>query len=98
LLGQREHLLIILTLPYLVLLTSRFTDRPCVTSKAFAIGLLGVLGFALKPYFLIVPVALEIYLMIKHRSLVTWLRPENLGLGAGGALMRSSCICFTRST
>lgn len=83
LLGQREHFLIILSLPYLLLLTSRFAGSRCGNGEALAIGLLAVFGFALKPYFLIVPAGLELYLMIQRRSLVTWLRPESLGLAAG---------------
>jgi len=82
-LGQREHFLIILSLPYLLLLTSRFAGIRCGKGEAVSIGLLAVFGFALKPYFLIVPAGLELYLAIQRRSLVTWLRPESLGLGAG---------------
>jgi hypothetical protein len=83
LLGQREHFAIILSLPYLVLLTSRFAGSRCGTGEALAVGSLAVFGFALKPYFLLVPIGLELYLVIQRRSLVTWLRPESLALGAG---------------
>jgi hypothetical protein len=83
LLGQREHFAVILSLPYLVLLTSRFVSSRCGTGEAFAVGVLAVFGFALKPYFLLVPIGLELYLVMQRRSLVTWLRPESLALGAG---------------
>jgi hypothetical protein len=79
--GEREHFTAILTLPYVALLSARFLDRDCDARLAAAAGLAAGIGFAFKPYFLIVPAALELYLLVRRRSLATAFRPETIGAG-----------------
>ncbi len=74
--GQREHLVLALLLPYLLLVVARLRPRPVPATEAAAIGLLGAVGLALKPHFLLVWIALE---LVKRwrRSLARWeLTPE----------------------
>ena len=79
--GEREHFTAILTLPYVALLSARFLERDCDAKLAAAAGLAAGIGFAFKPYFLIVPAALELYLLARRRSLGTAFRPETIGAG-----------------
>ncbi|MCL6682877.1 hypothetical protein [Sphingomonas alba] len=81
--GQREPLMIILVLPYLAL-SARLADGGAVpgASGRIAIGILAGLGFALKPYFLVLPLAIEGVLWFcgqRPRALFRW---ENIAAAA----------------
>lgn len=56
--GQREHLLAILSLPYLVVAAARSEGEG--RDAAIGVALLAFIGFALKPYFALLPLAVEI--------------------------------------
>jgi hypothetical protein len=79
--GQREHLAIILGLPYLCLIAQRAFGG--TTDKWFAaiIGILAGLAFSLKPQFLAVPAVLEFYLALQLGFSWTLRRPEIFLLG-----------------
>ncbi len=76
--GQREHFTAILTLPYVTLLAGRFAGRGCGPVPALLAGLLAGVGFAFKPFFLVVPAALELYLILRHRSMLAAFRAETI--------------------
>lgn len=76
--GQREHFTAILTLPYVTLLAGRFAGRGCGPVPALLAGLLAGVGFAFKPFFLVVPMVLELYLLLRHRSMLAAFRPETI--------------------
>jgi hypothetical protein len=57
--GQREHLVLGLVLPYLLLVVARRRGVPVPSAEAAAIGCLAAIGFALKPHFVLVWIALE---------------------------------------
>jgi hypothetical protein len=59
--GQREHLMTLGALPYLFLSARR--ARQEAGSHHFAVVILAAVVFALKPYFLVVPALVELYLM-----------------------------------
>jgi hypothetical protein len=63
--GQREHLMLAASLPYLVLAARRAEGVP--TSRVLAIGvaLLAALFFALKPHFLAIPALVELYVLCR---------------------------------
>jgi hypothetical protein len=61
----------------------------------FAIGLLAGVGLALKPYFLLIPLGIELYLAYTRRDLRVWLRPETLVIGAVLALYGLSVVVLT---
>jgi hypothetical protein len=76
-LGQRENLLIIFTIPYIMLIYSMLTNcRPASNVTAIVIGLLAGIGFALKPYFYLTFILLEGYACLTRKNWFTWLRPE----------------------
>ncbi len=80
--GQREHFLMILTLPYIIMI-ARDVVRGTRTSwpMALVFGLVAGVGFALKPHYLLVPLALEVYRLAITRGRSSILRAELLGLG-----------------
>lgn len=57
--GQREHLLLIGLIPYLLLCAARITEPPLGRIIPVVVGLLAGLGFAFKPHFLLVWIAIE---------------------------------------
>src|SRR4029434_9269112 len=78
--GEREHLMLILALPYVFLTAARLVGNRIPSRLAVFIGLLAALGFGMKPYFLLVPICLEIYIAVVRRSILSWRRPETLTL------------------
>ncbi len=84
--GQREHLLIVLALPYLCLLALRASDVPVNRLLAAAAGGAAALGFALKPHFLLIPIGLEIYRAAVSKRVGALVRPETLSLTGVGLL------------
>lgn len=83
--GQREHLLVILSVPYLFLKWRRSVDLPTSHSLALMVGLAAGIGFALKPFFVALWLGLEItsYLLRVHRR--PW-RPSIEALAVGAVL------------
>ena len=77
-LGQRDYLLTLLCLPYLLaaVRTGKNPSAPTSILKHALIGLTAGLGLALKPHQAILPIAIELYLIFRSRSLRTLLRPE----------------------
>lgn len=70
--GQREHLMTIFVVPYAVAVASRITGGEPSRPAVWGAGLLGGLGFALKPYYLPVWIGLEGYhWLVARRSVET---------------------------
>lgn len=90
--GEREHLLLLGALPYAAL-AARRAEREAVDRRlALTIGLIAAGSIALKPYFALVPLALEIWLWRRQRRHWRPLRPETAALAAvalvyGGAVL-----------
>lgn len=57
--GQREHLVLALLLPYLLLAAARLHGTPGPATEALAVGMLAGVGLCLKPHFLIAWLAIE---------------------------------------
>lgn len=93
--SQREHIMTVLVMPYILLTAAAARGGTVSWPAAVAIGACAGLGVALKPYFLLLPVVLELYLMASRRRWMTWLRPEALTLGALGAAYVASAAVFT---
>jgi hypothetical protein len=66
--GQREHLVLGLILPYVLLSVARRREVPLPPGEAIAIGLLAAVGVALKPHFLLVWIALEAVRRWRHTA------------------------------
>ena len=78
--GQREHLMVIFSLPYLMLTAIHMYGGVCAWPIRTFLGIMAAIGFALKPYFLVVPIALEVYRFVKNRSFAGTIRCETVGL------------------
>ncbi|OGT51771.1 MAG: hypothetical protein A3E84_05205 [Gammaproteobacteria bacterium RIFCSPHIGHO2_12_FULL_42_13] len=78
--GQREHLMMMFALPYVVAVALRASQHQLVITTAFLIGLFSGLGLIIKPFFLILPIVLETYLLFSRKKISLLLRPEILGI------------------
>ncbi len=74
--GQREQIVLIASLPYIALAAARREARTVSPWLAIGIGAAAALGFALKHYFLIVPLLLELWLIWARGRDWRALRPE----------------------
>lgn len=92
--GQREQLLLIGTIPYAGLIAAR-RERVAVNGLvAFLIGAGAAFGFALKHYFLIAPLLLELWLAAGQRRKWRPVRPETLAIAAVGAGYLACLLVF----
>jgi hypothetical protein len=73
--GEREHLAVLLTLPYVLAAASWIGGQPLGAVAATLIGVAGGLGFAIKPHFLLPWIAVEVSLLSLSRGR-SWRRPE----------------------
>ncbi|HUN45626.1 MAG TPA: hypothetical protein VMU85_03855 [Stellaceae bacterium] len=100
--GQREHLLLLLTLPYLTLAAGRLEARGVSSWEAALAGLAAGIGYCLKPHHLLVVAGVEALLLYRRRDWQSVLRPEPLvmlltGLAYGAAIWAFAPGFFTLS-
>ena len=89
--GEREQLLLALASPFLVLAAARARGNPVPRSEAAIIGVLGGFAFALKPHFVLLWAAVEVYLMVRRRRWLPASRPESLA-AAGFLLVYGTAV------
>jgi hypothetical protein len=73
--GQREHLMFVACAPYLIASMARAEGAHLSVRSSIAIGLVAGLGLAMKPYFLAIPAAVELYLLFHRRWRITFTDP-----------------------
>lgn len=78
--GQREHLMVILTLPYFLLVVMSPKGIRATVAGAIALGSAAAIGFALKPHFLAAPALLGLAVAQQQRSLRALLTPANFAV------------------
>jgi hypothetical protein len=88
--GQREHWLAILALPWLLSAADWRDERKLGRGMRTVAVLSGALGFYLKPHFLLIPIAVECWFLVRRRSLADALRPDNFGMLAIAGLYAAS--------
>lgn len=76
--GQREHFLMILTLPYVCLATLRLEDKEVSSWLALPIGILAGLGFSVKPFFLLPLFLMECWFIRSKKQWFGWWRVESV--------------------
>jgi hypothetical protein len=79
-LGQREHMMAVLTVPYILLCLSRLSRFPVDNKISLISGVLAGMGLAFKPHFCLLPLIVEFYLRAIGRVRVDWRRPELTGM------------------
>lgn len=78
--GQREHLALICALSYATLITRRSVGEPVPTGLALLVGMIAAYAFALKHYFVVIPIMLEVWAIVQNREQWRAVRPETLML------------------
>lgn len=76
--GQREHILMMVMLPYIFSTALLLENKPINCYAAFLLSLFMAIGIALKPYFLVSLVLMECYFIYLKRSFFGWLRLESI--------------------
>lgn len=92
--GEREHLLLALALPFVLLTWLRADGVPMPGWKASAIGAAAGVGIALKPYFAPLWLALELYLYAAARPRRWRLRPESAAILAVGLAYVAAVVAW----
>jgi len=77
-LGQKEHLLFIFSMPYILAASLWIEEKKINRAFAVGIGLMAGLGFAIKPFFVMTPLCIELYIIFKKKNILAGLRPETL--------------------
>jgi hypothetical protein len=62
-LGQREHLMVVAAMPYLLLAAARARGADVPVSRQIGTALFGAVGLALKPHFLAIPLLIEAFIV-----------------------------------
>lgn len=92
--GQREHLAAVLTLPYVCLAVRRSAIEPVAPRAAALAGLMAAIGICFKPYFLAVPLMVELRLVLRRRDLRANLRVETLVMVMIGVAYLAAVFIF----
>jgi hypothetical protein len=92
--SQREHIVVILTLPWMCLAMVRACRGSVPQGAAFVIGFAGAIGFALKPFFLCAWLMVEAY-VICRTGMRAFRRTELITLVATGAAYVAAVLVFT---
>ena len=95
--GQREHWMVLLTLPYIVARGCRLNNSEISPTTGAAIGLAACLGFCIKPYFLLVPVALEVWILVRTRRPSLSIGPETIAMATAGIVYGALTLTYARS-
>ena len=84
--GQREHILVLLILPYLFTAVWRLEARRLSTFESVLVGIAAAIGFSLKPQDLVVAVTVEALLIYRTRNFRNLIRPELISLALAGLI------------
>jgi len=95
--GQREHWMVLLTLPYIVARGGRLNNAVIPPTAGAVIGVAACLGFCIKPYFLLVPVALEVWVMVRTRRPSLSICSETITLVTAGVVYAALLLTYARS-
>ncbi len=94
--GQREHFMLLLVMPYVLSAAGWARGRPGARpgSAAFTtlVGILAGIGMAIKPYFLLLWLLIEIYLAIERGAWSLWKRRENWAIALVQAILAAYIV------
>lgn len=93
--GQREHLLLILTLPYLISSIGRVRQTHLNWKILLFVGILAGLGISLKPYYILLFLSNELYLYFGKHSKPFWYSIECITILAVISVYSLSVVIIT---
>jgi hypothetical protein len=93
--GQREQIVLAGALPYAALIAARQTGRTVSPLFALLVGAGAALGFALKHYFLLVPVLLELWLLASQGRKWRPFRAETIAMAAVGIVYGAALFLWS---
>jgi hypothetical protein len=74
--GQREHLFMLLYLPFFVTRYVRYERGGLSPTTAVIVGIVAAIGACVKPHFVLISIAVELYWLIARRTYRNLIRPE----------------------
>lgn len=80
--GQREHLMLLLVIPYLVMAAARIDGEAPSNGEALVAGLCAGIGFLLKPHHVFVVLAVEALVLVRSRDFRLMYRLEIAAMAA----------------
>jgi hypothetical protein len=83
--GEREHLVVALLLPYVLLAAARLAGQQVPKARAILVGLLAGSAFALKPHFLVLWPLIEVLLRTRGQIPTRTPLPESVAIAGFGA-------------
>jgi hypothetical protein len=81
-LGQRDYLLVTLSLPYFFTVSLYLQNSAVKPLTGIFVGILAGLGIGIKPFFIITPILVELYVMGYKKNIFACLRPESITIFA----------------
>ena len=93
--GQREHLLVLLFLPWFMLRAARSQGAQISVTESALVGLLGAVAICLKPHAILAPLAIEALLLWRSRNLRAVFPPENLAAVAFAAVYGAAILIWS---
>lgn len=79
--GQREHILFVACAPYMIASMARAEGVKLGRGSSIAIGLVAGVALAMKPHYLAIPAALELYLLFRRGWRATLVDPIPWAIG-----------------
>jgi hypothetical protein len=92
--GQREHIMLVLSAPYIFVVIARSQNVHLPYWLIVLSTILGSIGFCIKPYFVLIPAFLELYLLT-ILGFMTFRRIEPYIMGFLGLSYLASIFLFT---
>jgi len=74
--GQRDCLLLVFVMPYMLAAASRLQGSRFSIAYAICIGVFAGFGFAMKPHFLALLIVVEAYYCLYRKNILAWMRCE----------------------
>lgn len=93
--AQREHLILVLTMPYVFLIAGGCENIPYSKVLRIVVAASAAIGFAIKPYFLPTLLLLELYYSYRQQRWWAWLRLETVWIAIVFLAYGMSIIIFT---
>jgi hypothetical protein len=95
--GQRCHLMIVLALPYATVAALRLQGDAPSPIVALCAGALAAVGFLIKPYYLLIPLAVELALLARLGWTAAIQRAEPWLIALGGGLYATAALAWCPS-